>query len=464
MKLRNINYDHGDGCGCGGPGCSGVNSFADQFKGGQGDNGSKGVRGPSGQNNLLNGSVTDGTTESDGTDVSLGGNTMADLLSMGFNVETTPTLLAVPDPTDISHNKVFIRLSNAELNFLASLKPKLLPDAGTAGNVLLDDGTAWISSANAREFYNTTSVTSFSIDATITSLKTGTLPSLTFTVGSGLAYKFGQQVYMAQYNGGTLNQANYLTGVVASYSVTSLNVIVTSGKGSGTPTEWLISLGSPVQLPYFDSVTNNGLFIKNENGVLVFADAMDYIGKVDIWFLDPTTPRPGWLFCDGATYTNTESGGKYAALYTKLNWSGSPFIVDGTTFHVPNVTDAALMGIGNIISTVGNIGGSNNVTLDNTVLPVASPWKTKNHQHSSGAGGSYVVYDPSGSESLEGDTSGLRASAAAPGDVIGGDANHALTLVLNDGSSASVYPGAAGGQPLSLVQKSLGIKLIIKAF
>lgn len=448
MQLRRIYFDHGDGCGCGGAGCSNANSFAEQFVGKQGDQGKAGPMGPSGQNNLLNGSVTDGTTDSDGTDDTIGVDTVADLQAMGFDVETKPTLLATPDPTDTDHNKIFVRLSNAELNFLASLKNKLLPPAGTAGNILVDNGTIWTSSDNSREFYNTTSVTSFSIDTIILALKGGALPTITFTVDPALAYKFGQQVYMAMYNGGTLNPANYLVGVVVSYDTVSLEVLIVSGKGTGTPTEWLISLGSPVQLPYFDATVNNGKFLQNQDGVLAFSDASEYVGKFDIWVGDPTTTRFGWVFADGAAYTNTESSGKYAQLYNFLNWAGSPFIIDSVNFMVPNISGKALAGYnGSEIAKIGSVIGAFQKTIGTLDLPVNMPWVTVpgRIQTSSAGSGSKTVFNVT---SL--------TSASAPGELANGPDSPA--------KDPTFAANTLAGQPFSLAQPTIGIAAIIKAF
>ena len=66
--------------------------------------------------------------------------------------------------------------------------------------------------------------------------------SKTFTTQSGLAYLAGDRVRVSS----TANSANYMEGLVSSYSSTSLVVTVDTIGGSGTLATWNIGIaGNP---------------------------------------------------------------------------------------------------------------------------------------------------------------------------------------------------------------------------
>ena len=74
------------------------------------------------------------------------------------------------------------------------------------------------------------------VKASTTSLAIGT-GSKAFTVASGLGYVAGQRVRAVSATGGG---ANYMEGVIASYSSTTLTVTVDAIGGSGTLADWTI--------------------------------------------------------------------------------------------------------------------------------------------------------------------------------------------------------------------------------
>ena len=135
MNLRRINYH----CSCGScDECTGGNdkSYFEGMTQVPNIEQTVPIPGPAGKASLTVASVTDGTTDTAGTDVAIGGSTIADLTTLGFDVTTKPTLKVTPDPTDLNNTKVFIRESNGFLNFLASFKTKLLPSGSDRKSVV----------------------------------------------------------------------------------------------------------------------------------------------------------------------------------------------------------------------------------------------------------------------------------------------------------------------------------------
>jgi hypothetical protein len=79
------------------------------------------------------------------------------------------------------------------------------------------------------------------LSTTTTSVTSNTIGTgdKTFTVGAGLGFVAGQSVNVAN----TANPANYMSGIVKSYSSTTLVVTVLTTGGSGTLSAWSIALG-----------------------------------------------------------------------------------------------------------------------------------------------------------------------------------------------------------------------------
>ena len=101
-------------------------------------------------------------------------------------------------------------------------------------------GAAGTNGADGRGYYATST----------TSLAIGT-GSKAFTVSSGLAYSAGARVRAAS----AANTANWMEGVVASYSSTTLTVTVDATSGSGTLADWNINLAGELGYRYRFDVT-----------------------------------------------------------------------------------------------------------------------------------------------------------------------------------------------------------------
>lgn len=334
MNLRRINYH----CSCGScDECTGGNALS-YFKGmTQVPNIEQivPIPGPAGEGSVLTAGKTSsaGVLNADGADEALDLTAKTNLAAADFDIEVKSTTQNVVDTADLNNNKIWTGLSKGFLNMIGlKILPARVKTGGTAGQVYTkSSGTnydaAWVSPVN--EIYNTTSITSISIDSTISSLQAGTLTPLTFTVASGLAYKTGQQIWLIKFNGDVLSPSIYLNAVVLSYSGTDLEVAVSFAYGTGTPTKWYICLGSPVKFPYFDATTNNGMFLKNINGSLGFSISALSTGFTFTWH-NPEMPE-GFIPCDGVPFLKTE----YPDLYQHLRPGGVvnkyAFALDGTT-------------------------------------------------------------------------------------------------------------------------------------
>jgi len=329
MNLRRINYH----CSCGScDECTGGNAKS-YFEGMEQKPNIQEIipiAGPSGKASLTVASVTDGTTDTAGTDVAIGGSTIADLTTLGFDVTTKPTLKVTPDPTDLNNTKVFIRESNGFLNFLASFKTKLLP-SGSEGNILKYVSGLWTSSAPDWEKYNCTTTT----DLSYTIADVGTTKN--FTVPSGLSYRFKNAVAIAS-PADPLN--NYLEGVVVAYSGVTLSIAIKNIKGTGGTVNWNVMLTAPEYLPYVNDPANYGKFFYNNNGIIEMRTSIESVGDTKITLRPPALDPVGWLGFDGVPRDKTE----YPALYDYLNYISSTFI-SGDNFILPNLAGRALVGV-----------------------------------------------------------------------------------------------------------------------
>ena len=329
MNLRRINYH----CSCGScDECTGGNAKS-YFEGMEQKPNIQEIipiAGPSGKASLTVASVTDGTTDTAGTDVAIGGSTIADLTTLGFDVTTKPTLKVTPDPTDLNNTKVFIRESNGFLNFLASFKTKLLP-SGSEGNILKYVSGLWTSSAPDWEKYNCTTTT----DLSYTIADVGTTKN--FTVPSGLSYRFKNAFAIAS-PADPLN--NYLEVVVVAYSGVTLSIAIKNIKGTGGTVNWNVMLTAPEYLPYVNDPANYGKFFYNNNGIIEMRTSIESVGDTKITLRPPALDPVGWLGFDGVPRDKTE----YPALYDYLNYISSTFI-SGDNFILPNLAGRALVGV-----------------------------------------------------------------------------------------------------------------------
>jgi len=350
------------------------------------------IPGPAGEGSVLVAGKTSsaGVLNADGTDEALDATAKANLLAADFDITAKSTTQNVVDTSDLNNNKIWTGLSKGFLNMIGlKILPARVKTGGTAGQVYTkssgtDYDAAWVSPVN--EIYNTTSITSISIDSTISSLQAGTLTPLTFTVASGLAYKTGQQIWLIKYNGDVLSPSIYLNAVVLDYSGTDLEVAVSFAYGTGTPTKWYICLGSPVQFPYFDATTNNGMFLKNINGSLGFSISALATGFTLPWH-NPSLPD-GFRYCDGVRFEKTE----HPDLYQHLRPGG---VVNKYAYELDGITALGINGCrtpgynnGTIPYGVANSAdlgvryGANSYVLVGDNLPEVSPYGITDPGHS----------------------------------------------------------------------------------
>lgn len=390
--MKRIYFDKG-GCD---DGCSAnENSFEQSLKGEQGIQGKQGERGLDGKSSLINGSVTDGTDDSNGTaDDALNTTAVTNLASMGFDVETDSSLRATIDTSDTVNKKTWIRLSNKLFNLIGlEIQPKLLPPVGTAGNVLTSNGTIWTSSTPVNEIYNTTSTTSISIASTLV----GT--NVTMTVASGLAYRFGIPVRAVD----NANNSNYIEGIVASYTGTSLVFNVTRIVGSGTPSSWKISIGSLLNVPYFSSSVGANGVLQNDGTSLYWGTSPISTGYCMPWF-GYSIPSNGWAECNG-TYIDIAITPSYTQLYKLLcptgvtNKFNVAYGANTGRFDLPNLVGRVPVGIDASDTNINELGerfGEKTTTLTAANLPEACPYPatagniTFEQGIAGGGGGQYV--------------------------------------------------------------------------
>lgn len=366
MNLRRINYH----CSCGScDECTGGNAKS-YFEGMEQKPNIQEIipiAGPSGKASLTVASVTDGTTDTAGTDVAIGGSTIADLTTLGFDVTTKPTLKVTPDPTDLNNTKVFIRESNGFLNFLASFKTKLLP-SGSEGNILKYVSGLWTSAAPDWEKYNTTTTSPYVFsDASIG-------VSVPLTVGAGLAYRFKHAVAVVDPS----DSDKYMEGVVESYSGTLLTIKIKNVKGTGNTSGYNVMLTAPEYLPYVNDPANYGKFFYNNNGVIEMRVSSLSTGFVFPWH-NQSSPK-GFVPCDGTPLAKTE----FPALYEHLRPDGVPnkyaFALDGTTplgigrFRTPGYNNGTIpYGVASP-TDLGVRYGANSYVLVGDNLPEVSPY------------------------------------------------------------------------------------------
>lgn len=434
MNLRRINYH----CSCGScDECTGGNAKS-YFEGMEQKPNIQEIipiAGPSGKASLTVASVTDGTTDTAGTDVAIGGSTIADLTTLGFDVTTKPTLKVTPDPTDLNNTKVFIRESNGFLNFLASFKTKLLP-SGSEGNILKYVSGLWTSAAPDWEKYNCTTTT----DLSYTIADVGTTKN--FTVPSGMSYRFKNAVAIAS-PADPLN--NYLEGVVVAYSGVILSIVIKNIKGTGGTVNWNVMLTAPEYLPYVNDPANYGKFFYNNSGVIEMRTSIESVGDTKIVLRPAALDPSGWIPFDGVPRTQVE----FPALYEYLNYIGSSFI-SGSNFTLPNMAGRALVGVdsGDVdFDVIGDFVGQTTRVLSDANLPEVSPYPIT---------GFSLVGNAFNASCNEGE--GRNVFARDNGGGGGGAVTMPISGTITAGTNTS-----NGGTAFDQRQKSMAIRMIIKA-
>lgn len=127
-----------------------------------------------------------------------------------------------------------------------------------------------------------------------TSLAIGT-GSKAFTVASGLAFVAGQRVRAVS----AANSANYMEGLVASYSTTTLTVTVDVVGGSGTLADWTI-YGLPVA-----QITSTGFGFTASTPINLYegSSLALYYGTSSLLLVAPTVERAKVKAVSGQTLT-----------------------------------------------------------------------------------------------------------------------------------------------------------------
>ena len=443
--MRRINFDKG--CDDGGN----ANSYEQSLQGAQGIQGKQGIQGVDGKSSVINGSVTDGTDDSNGTaDDALSVTAVTNLNTMGFDVETDSSLLATVEVSDTVNKKTWVRLSNKLFNLIGlEVQPKLLPTSGSLGNVLTSNGTIWISATPVNEIYNSTSVTSQAISSSLIG------DTVALTVSSSLlAYRYGQPIRATDIG----SNNNYIEGVVLSYTGTSLSFICTNVIGTGTPASWKVSLGALLNVPYVDSSVN-GQVLSN-NGVIPQWTASSFVTGSCMPWHNEIAPN-GWLPCNGQPLTT--SGNDYLIpLYNHLRpsgvtnayayaWNDYGGVLYGPgEFRLPNYNrDAIPLGKSDP-ALIGRQFGANSHVLTATELPVASPWTATLVSSNSDPVNTPLITTPNLlSLNNEAGTGGSGSVAKTTAFVAGS------VIINNQG-------GGLGGTAMDLKQLSEGTQWIIK--
>lgn len=439
MELRRIQFCIG--CGddsCGGCDCNPqLNSFEQQIKGVQGVKGAQGAQGVAGKNNVLNGSeLLDGNGgNQNGVDGSLTGGTTTAFSNAGFDLTTTPTMVATVDGSDITNTKYWARFSNSFLSwFGSSVIPKLLPSAGTSGNLLTSNGTIWTSATPVIEKYNTTSVTSLAITGALV----GTYPTL--TVDGGLAYRFGNPVRAVDIG----NNDNYIEGVVESYTSVSLNFKVTKVAGGGTPASWKVGLGALQNVPYFSNTVGKNQFLTNNGQELSWGFSAFPVGAVIPWVGGiSSAPPTGWLKADGTLILKENYPELFELLKTSSIFNPTS---SSTQCNLPNFIGKVPVGAdpldGNI-NVTGEAYGTKETTIANNNLPVVSPYSVT---------ASNITWNMYKENVVEG-----------PGqDVLAIDNGAPAQSYTIPAPTITVGQNTVGGQPFTNFQPSIACIYIIK--
>lgn len=457
MELRRIQFC--SGCGddsCGGCDCNPqLKSFEQQIKGVQGVQGKQGAQGVAGKNNVLNGSelVDSNGGNQNGVDGSLAGGTTTAFSNAGFDLTTSPTMVATVDNSDIANTKYWARFSNSFLSwFGSSVIPKLLPSAGTAGNLLTSNGSIWTSATPVLERYNTTSnLNSVAI-----------LPSLvgnnvTFPCANATSFPAGSALNAYDQS----DNANYIQGVVLNNNQISyqVQIKVTNVQGSGTPSGWKIGLGSLTNVPYFSNTVGKGQFLFNDGTNLSWGSSAFPVGAVIPWVGGiSSAPPAGWLKADGTPILKVD----YPELFELLK--NNPIFnptASTTQCNLPNFIGKVPVGVDPTdtnIDAIGEAYGTKTTTLAAKNLPVNSPYDI--YLKTSGAVG--YSADTSGSKTIWKDSSFTNSNT--PANYTTSNEPNPFKDAEWDLKTNNIAGGQTedGGQPFTNFQPSIACLYIIK--
>lgn len=441
MNLRRINYH----CSCGScDECTGGNALS-YFEGmTQVPNIEQivPIPGPAGEGSVLTAGKTSsaGVLNADGADEALDSTAKTNLAAADFDIEVKSTTQNVVDTADLNNNKIWTGLSKGFLNLIGlKILPKLLPNFGTSGNIVRDNGTAWVSVAPDWEKYNSVTTTSQAFNEASTSLIDTTV---VFVVGTGYSYRFKNVVAIVD----TVSPlSNYVEGIVEAYSAGNLTVRIKNVKGSGNTLNYNVMLTAPEYLPFVKDPANYGKFFYNNSGVIEMRTSIESVGDTKIVLRPAALDPEGWIAFDGVPRTETE----FPALYEYLNYIGSSFI-SGSNFTLPNMAGRALVGVdsGDVdFDVIGDFIGQTTRILSDENLPEVSPYPIT---------GFSLVGNAFNASCVEG--SGRVVFAQDNGGGGGGATTMPISGTITAGTNTST-----GGTAFDQRQKSMAIRMIIKA-
>lgn len=181
------------------------------------------------------------------------------------------------------------------------------------------------------------------------------------------------------------------------------------GRGSSVPTS---DIGQDGDFYYKTTSAegSSGVYVKRD-GVWIElllqsnSATINPIGAIIMWpGTTPPQPTSGWRECNGDTLPIASYGSLYSVLQTTYNIGGEP----AGTFRIPNLNGKFIYGS----SAPGSIGGSNQVSIEETNLPqhshslgnhyhnISNHSHDMSHRHAAGFGGqAEVKTSPNGGHS-----------------------------------------------------------------
>lgn len=218
----------------------------------------------------------------------------------GVSTATQDPFEIIADASTTTRNKYVVKFKAA---FVKWLLRRVLPAGGTIGQAIVktsndDFNYTWgtVASAATGDVYKTTSTTPINIGTTAIGA------TITLTVPTGLAYTKDQRVSIIS----ATSNANFLNGLVTSYSGTTLSVKVDAKGGTGTPTTLNINLAGN-QVPDWTALSLTDTF------------SLETINRIPTWVLKGvvTNSNQFWISPGGSDTTGDGSINKPWATFSK---------------------------------------------------------------------------------------------------------------------------------------------------